>query len=589
MPNEGLLARIGRALGFGSGAARPALQLPPPRPDIRMTTGDGKPIEVHSDYLQPGLSLDSLQNAMAGLNTSRDKRAYSQYVLPVIIDRQTLEAAYTSSWVVGKIVDLVAEDMTREWVNLQWDGYDTNKSNVYLIEAEEARLGVRQKWNEGNKWARLYGGGAALLDVAGQIDLSVPLDPTTVKKGQLRSIHVYDRWWCAATGELDYNRNLPNGQGNPNFGMPAYYMVGAPGEPSARVHWTRLVRFEGRRLPRNLFWQRGFWHDSVIQHVIDCVQDYDAMTGGIASMVWEANVDILMIDKLADRLGTNAGAQQIQQFIGLMMQQKSFNRSLLLDKEKHDYKQKKTELSGVRDVLVEFESIVSAAAGIPITKLFGSSAKGLSNGGEENTRNYYDEVRAHQNADLRPGLDYFYQVFMRSTLGEMPKNFRFDFKPLWQTTKLEEAQIAFQQAQADQIYMTNKVVTPALVARELKDRAYYRTMEPGDVDDAEQRYQDAQANAAKLSAAPPPPAPGGPAPGAPAPGSPIPPPKKKAKPGEPPPAADESIVDIIRKESNGWNVYSENGSKHLGGPYKTKAEAVARLVEIEGHKEEDAA
>jgi phage-related protein (TIGR01555 family) len=491
MEKAGFWGRLARGLGFGGRAAprelpgADSLSLAPMTAQraFARAASDGSVFDF-------GFGADGLQNVVAGLGTSRDKRAFSQYVLPVILDRQTLEAAYTSSWLVGKGIDLVADDMTREWRSFTWDGYDTAKSNAQMIEAEEARLGVRQKWNEGQKWARLYGGASALLDIAGQADLSQPLIPETIKKGQLRGIHIYDRWWCAATGEIDYDRAGRDGRGNPNFGMPTYYMIGAPGEQSARVHWSRLIRFEGRRLPRNLFFARGFWHDSVLQHVIDTIQDYDAMTGGVASMVWEANVDILMLDKLAELLGTAQGEAKIQKLLTLAVSQKSINRVMLLDKEKHDYKQKTTQFSGVRDILVEYMGIVSGAWGVPITKLFGTSAKGLNATGEHDERNYYDEVRSRQNTDLRPGLDRFDQVFIRSTLGAMPKNYRFDFKPLWLTSKKEEAEIANFQSQADERNIKNGIITAGVAARELKDRGYYRTMEPRDVELAESLAQE---------------------------------------------------------------------------------------------------
>lgn len=40
----------------------------------------------------------------------------------------------------------------------------------------------------------------------------------------------------------------------------------------------------------------------------------------------------------------------------------------------------------------------------------------------------------------------------------------------------------------------------------------------------------------------------------------------------------------IVREDDGWHVYSDDGSKHLGGPYKTKAEARHRLAQVEAHK-----
>lgn len=51
------------------------------------------------------------------------------------------------------------------------------------------------------------------------------------------------------------------------------------------------------------------------------------------------------------------------------------------------------------------------------------------------------------------------------------------------------------------------------------------------------------------------------------------------------PAPDPEIEKRLKHRSDGWHVMSEDGSKHLGGPYPTKGEAVDRLREVEGHKE----
>lgn len=41
---------------------------------------------------------------------------------------------------------------------------------------------------------------------------------------------------------------------------------------------------------------------------------------------------------------------------------------------------------------------------------------------------------------------------------------------------------------------------------------------------------------------------------------------------------------MIVKEKGGFSVKSEDGAKHLGGPYKTKAEAELRLKQVEFFK-----
>jgi hypothetical protein len=41
---------------------------------------------------------------------------------------------------------------------------------------------------------------------------------------------------------------------------------------------------------------------------------------------------------------------------------------------------------------------------------------------------------------------------------------------------------------------------------------------------------------------------------------------------------------MVKKVSGGYKVLSEDGKKSLGGPYKTKAEALKRLRQVEFFK-----
>lgn len=41
---------------------------------------------------------------------------------------------------------------------------------------------------------------------------------------------------------------------------------------------------------------------------------------------------------------------------------------------------------------------------------------------------------------------------------------------------------------------------------------------------------------------------------------------------------------MIKKEGEKYHVYSEDGSKHLGGPYTSKEQAEKRLKQIEWFK-----
>ncbi len=453
---------------IGAAIARPLLE---PEPKTAQTTvGDAAPAAWQA--------MDGLQNVAAGLGTSRDKRYFSTYAKVTPLTLQQLDTMYRSSWLAGRIVDTVAGDMTRQGVSLSWDGYDKDEGGVAAIEDAQEDFDLPGKEHEALKWGRLYGGGAIFIGMAGE-DPMKPLNLNTIKKGSLQFLHVLDRNTVFPSGELDPALG-------PHVGQPLFYMIGDAMNGAPRVHWSRIVIFRGRVLPRLAWQQNGYWDDSELQNVVESTQDYDATRAGIASMVWEANVDILAIAGLAKKLAESGGETAITNRLLAALTMKSFNRTLVIDKDQEEWHQKTTQFGGVKDVIDRFMIDVCGAADIPMTRLFGQSAAGLTSTGEHDLRNYYDHVAAKEKSHLRPQRKRLYGVLVRSTLGRMPENFKVKANPLWQVSDKERGEIQKLRADRDKTYVDMGAVTEGLVARQLKDDGTYSRMEDEDVELAEE-------------------------------------------------------------------------------------------------------
>src|SRR5690348_11066138 len=89
---------------------------------------------------------------------------------PITRNRLQVEWAYRGSWVVGTIVDCIAEDMTREGVELLCDA---SPDEIGSLESEIESLQVWTNLCDTQKWARLYGGAIGLIMIDGQ-DVSTP-------------------------------------------------------------------------------------------------------------------------------------------------------------------------------------------------------------------------------------------------------------------------------------------------------------------------------------------------------------------------------------------------------------------------------
>jgi len=413
---------------------------------------------------------DTIQNLVAGLMDGfYDKTGFSRFMTVSPLSMQDVGAMYRGDWIAKRVVNTVADDMTRAWIACTWDGKDTDEEGADELEEAEQTLQVRAAVNQALRWARAYGGGGFVMGVRGQ-DLAQPLDPESVTKGSLAMLYVVDRWRLAPTGELD-------GEIGPHFGQPLNYILA---ETSQVVHWTRLILFDGAELPWHEWRRNGFWHDSELQVLVQNVRDYASTRQAIASLVYESTVDVVKVDGLGIAATTKQGEDMVKARFRVAAASKSINRVFLLDKE-DEYEQKTVAFSGVTEVLEKFMVDICGAADIPMTRLFGRSPGGLNSTGDSDLRNYYDHVAARQEKSMRAPMRRLYEVLVRSALGRMPKDFTFIFEPLWQTSDLDRSIIDKNRADTDTAYVAAGAITEEMVARELKDRGTYRTMKDEDI------------------------------------------------------------------------------------------------------------
>jgi uncharacterized protein len=154
--------------------------------------------------------LDSFRNMLAGMGILGRDKAVSQHWVLDVLNPQQLEYAYRGDWVARKIIQIPAFDCTRAWRSWEADKKDTEK----LVETER-NFNLQGKMLSGLEKARLYGGAAIVLGVD-QGDFTQELDLTKVKKGDLKFVHVVERWMIAAGPRV---RDITS----PWFGEPTYY------------------------------------------------------------------------------------------------------------------------------------------------------------------------------------------------------------------------------------------------------------------------------------------------------------------------------------------------------------------------------
>lgn len=363
----------------------------------------------------------------------------SEYTFNLLTrNRLQLEAAYRGSWVVGAVVDSIAEDMTRAGLDINVPSDD---GDIRKIQSAISRLQVWQTLCSGIKWGRLYGGAVGVIQIEGQ-DYASPLDVDTIRKGQFRGIVNFDRWMI----NPQVDDAIDSG---PDMGLPTFYQVVtdpnsmSPAQAfmiNQKVHYTRVIRHIGIELPYFQAITEWMWGESVLERLWDRLISFDNATMSSAQLIDRANLRTVQIDKLREVLAAGAEATQGLYAQFDMMREMQVNEGLtLLDKE-DTFSSTAYSFAGLSDMLLQFGQQLAGATEIPLVRLFGQSPAGLNSTGESDLRMYYDNIKARQESKLRNPWETLLKVLWASELGKpAPDDMTFKFTPLWQMSATDKA------------------------------------------------------------------------------------------------------------------------------------------------------
>ena len=371
--------------------------------------------------------LDGLKNVVANLGTSRDKAAHTTYS-PDVLSASDLTNAYRTSWLAAAVCDYPAEDATRKWRS-----WRAEAEQISRIEELERRLGLKAKVQAALVTSRLLGGSAIYINT-GAPDPTQPLVPGE----EIRSLVVLSREKLTPTAAVkDIDSEY--------FGKPEFYTLfsGATGETKpVDIHASRFAVFTGSLVPGT----NSTWGDSVLQKSMGAIKHTDSALANIASLLYEANVDVMKVQGFASLLEQNQD-DLILRRAHLQAAMKGINGMLMIDAE-DDYEKKSASFSGLDALLAKFFDWAAGAAGIPVTRLFGRAAVGLSGGGDGDERVYYDRIEDVQNDDIGPAISLLDECIITQALGGRPPGVYYEWSPLRQKSESEMADIFTRYANA---------------------------------------------------------------------------------------------------------------------------------------------
>ncbi len=419
-----------------------------------------------SNVLTSRLTMDMLLNQAARLGPADNLLSQNRYASDRLTENYSLlDSLYRSDWIVNKIINVVPEDMTKNWVDLTCQ---VNPDQDNELKRQERKTHIKAQVLEGLKWGRLYGGAAGIMVIDGQEDmLDQPLDLDMVVPDSFRGLLIADRWnGVYPSGEIVTDMR------DPDFGLPMYYTFGADQQnfvQGVQVHHSRVLRFTGRTLPYMEKLNECYWGMSEVEHVYEELNKRNTVSANIAQLIFSAHLRILKMEDLGQLLAMGDEQSQRDLYATLHAQNMLMNSmSLQVLSKDDDFQTFDYSFSGLSDIYEQFMMDIAGATEIPATKLFGRAPAGMNATGESDLRNYYDMVKQNQEATLRPILEKLYPVICLSAWGAVPDDLDFTFKPIRDTSDEERASLIQQTSSAINSVYQSGIISQKTALKELR-------------------------------------------------------------------------------------------------------------------------
>ena len=406
------------------------------------------------------MKLDNWVNSITGLNTSKDKRAYS-VANWLILGEIEAEQIYASDDVARRIIDDNTSDMVREGFKFKSTDID-EELNQELLEFIEEKFNWKEKFIQGLRWAAIYGGAGLVPGVDdGSMDTVDPLNKDMIKSFDYMNVFTrYELPWVSLDRE-------PSSQ---NFGMPDLYQLNPKDfVGSIQLHWSRIIRFEGAMLPRQAFRDNRYWHDSILTSLQTPLSNYSTAFDSVATIMQDFAQTVFKISSLEEILATKGGPDKLKARLQMIELSRSIINAAVIG-ESEELARQATPLTGIDKILEKMTERLVVASGQTHTSLLGEApGGGIGANGRSEKEDHAKMIAKMQDTKLKKPLMQFLELAFLDpespTGGKVPESWDIEFNPIDKPTEAEEIEMRSKQAATDKTYIENQVLDPREVRK----------------------------------------------------------------------------------------------------------------------------
>lgn len=367
-----------------------------------------------------------------------------------LADDPTIASIYVGNGLAKRYIDLVVDDMTRQWINIPED--TDGKVLNYL-----KKIKAKKEFKNAIRASKLFGGSIIFMVIEDGKLPNEPVDLNTIKS--VHKLKYFSRKYVTIDSSNYYKDPT-----HPNYGEPEFFTVTNNGQLQT-FHESRCLIFTGEYYPQDELAittnYEKYWGLSILQSLHEIFEDYGLALQALFRSLLKANIDVLKIKNLMQLLSSKDGQKQLDARSQIFDLAKSVSTTLLLDNDE-SFESVSQALTGVAEVFGKLQETLAGMTGTPSTILFGTGAKGLQADGSGEMRIYYDKIKSDQEEDMLNPLEKLINVisYAKDSKLSSDEEYNIEFNSLWQQTDEEKVKMRMEQAKIDEIYINSGVVDP---------------------------------------------------------------------------------------------------------------------------------
>lgn len=389
------------------------------------------------------------QDFMQGNGKANHKDKLTRQVAGVgrKLSHEEITALYGDSRIVQNIIDIPAEDMTRNWFTLRMD----NEQLARDIMSKLADLKAKKAFKEMITYERLRGDGFISLGVTQgtafeltdelQMDKLYKLDYLHAFSSQkVNEFLINEDVFDIRYGQLEQLRiNRASTHGVTNISESA-------------VHTSRLLHYQTRRFEGEAQGR------SLLEPLYDILTIFDTSVWSVGQILHDFTFKVYKSKDIENL------SSQDKQELSMIMDFMFRTEALAMIAHDEDLTKQSTSVSGIKDLLDFVWDLLAGAARMPKTVIKGQES-GTITGAQYDVMNYYSRIVADQENDMKPHLEKLIRMLLKAekefggSVDPDSLEWEIQFNPLWNVDAKTDAEIRKLVAETDEIYLLNNVIT----------------------------------------------------------------------------------------------------------------------------------